>query len=61
MADALRMARRVFDGDRCALRNTEQREPVETRGIGDAFEVAHLVFEGQVGVGAVGQPLPRMS
>ena len=44
------MARGVFDGDGGTLRNAEQRESIETRGIGDELEIGNLRRERQVGV-----------
>ena len=42
--------------------DAEQRESVETRGIGDEFEVGDLGRERDVGVVTpVGKPVPRIS
>ena len=44
------MTRGIFDGDGGSLRNAEQRESIEARGIGDEFEIGDLGREGDVGV-----------
>ena len=47
MADALRMPHRVLDGNRCALRNAQQRKALEPGGVRDALQVVNLVLEAQ--------------
>src|SRR4051812_34630263 len=49
------MTHRVFDGDRCALRDSEQSELLELRGIGDTLEIGHLRLERQIGLDAIGK------
>ena len=55
MTDALRVTHGVFDGHRGALRQAQQGELLEPGGIGDLFEVGHLVLERHLVVGPVGE------
>ena len=59
VADALRMARRVLDRDRAALRMPEQHEALEPGSLRHGLEVAHQRIEGdlRVPVGKAGAPL----
>ena len=55
VADALGMARGVGDRDRAALRDAEQREPVELGGVDDGLEIRDQDVERGVGRVAVRQ------
>src|SRR5215470_18503412 len=55
MRHALRMLDRVRDGDRRALGNPEQREPVELSRIDDAFEIQQHRLEGQIAHLSIGE------
>ena len=55
MADALGMAHRIGDGHGAALRDAEQREPVEAGRLDHALEVAHEGVERDVVDVPVGQ------
>ena len=60
VAHALRMARRVGDRDRRALRMAEEREGrVEARRVDHRLEVAHVGVEGEVGDIPVRKPAAR--
>ena len=48
VADPLGMARRVADGDRSALRDTEQREALQAEIVDHGFEVLHEGVDGEV-------------
>jgi hypothetical protein len=42
------MAHRILDAGGGALRDTEQREPLEPRGIDDTFEIRHRRVEREI-------------
>ena len=43
--DPFRMACRIGNGDRRTLRGAEQREAIETGGVGDRLQVGDAAFE----------------
>jgi len=45
MRDALRIARRIFDRDRPALRVAEEPEALESGGVDDRFQIVDVVLE----------------
>jgi hypothetical protein len=54
-ADPLRVPGRIRDRHGAALRDTEQREPVESHRIDHGFQIVDPVVEGAAGNGPVGQ------
>ena len=56
MTDALRVPHGVFNGHRGALRDAQQGELLQPGGVGDLFEVGHLVLERHFVVSPVGEP-----